>query len=213
MVDNIIYLSYPLELSTPAYGGETGLVEIRQIRSIERGDTSNNSAFAFPGHIGTHIDFPFHFSNEGRKCDDYPAPFWVFNEVGFLECSIEMVEENLDQLPGNIEILIVKTGFGSKRNEREYWAEQPIIPSKLARLFKNKFPKLRVFGFDMISMTSKLDRSEGKQAHIAFLLENDILVLEDMNLDGIQHSPKRITISPLIICGADGTPCTILAEI
>ena len=36
------------------------------------------------------------------------------------------------------------------------------------QIFKEKFKNIRVFGFDMISLTSKLDRDEGKKAHLDF---------------------------------------------
>ena len=212
MAGKIVFLSYTLGPSTPAYGGDKGMVQIKQIRSIANGDTSNNSSFSFPGHIGTHIDFPFHFSNEGKRGNDYPASFWIFNKIGFLECMIDKVEENLQGLPSDIEMFILKTGFGAKRYQRKYWAEQPVIPAMLAGEFKKRFPALRVFGFDLISMTSKLDRPEGIKAHISFLLDNDILVLEDMKLDELNRTPERVVIAPLQMENVDGVPCTIIAE-
>ena len=72
-------------------------------------------------------------------------------------------------------------------------------------------PYLRVFGFDMISLTSKLDRAEGKLAHIAFLIENVILVLEDMNLEILSITPSTVIISTLQLEGADGGPCNVIA--
>ena len=63
----------------------------------------------------------------------------------------------------------------------------------------------------MISLTSKLDRLEGKKAHFSFLIENDILVLEDMDLSNLKETPDRVIIAPLLIEGADGSPCTVIA--
>jgi arylformamidase len=206
-----IYLSHFITADTPIYGGAEGMIQIRSERSIERGDTSNNLSFQFPAHIGTHIDFPFHFSIDGKKSHEYAASFWLFENVGFLNCTIEEVEKNIESLPKEIEILILKTGFGDKRKEEAYWTQQPIIPASFASLFKNKFPGLRVFGFDLISLTSKLDRSEGKKAHINFLINNDILVLEDMNLSNLYEAPPKILIAPLQIHSADGVPCNVIA--
>jgi kynurenine formamidase len=86
-----------------------------------------------------------------------------------------------------------------------------VIPASYGNILRSTFPYLRVFGFDLISLTSKLDRSEGKKAHISFLIENDILILEDMNLTQINDRPHRIIISPLLIKDADGSPCTVIA--
>ena len=63
----------------------------------------------------------------------------------------------------------------------------------------------------MISLTSKLDRVEGKAAHINFLINNDILVLEDMNLENISGTPKTVLVAPLQINAADGVPCNVIA--
>jgi arylformamidase len=208
---DIQYLSYLLDENTPAYGGEENLVKLEQIRSISKGDTSNNTVFNFPGHIGTHIDFPFHFSNEGKKMKDYAADFWVFNKVGFLSCAVHEIALGTEALPVDIELLIVKTGFGEKRGQAEYWQSQPVVRHDLADLLRQRFPHLRVFGFDLISLTSKLDRLEGKIAHQRFLLGNEILVLEDMFLSSLYKTPAKVIIAPLQIGSADGVPCTVIA--
>lgn len=204
-------LSFFLNDSTPAYGGVKGAIKVDQITSIRNGDTANNSRIIFNNHIGTHIDFPFHFSENGKKSSDYSESFWIFNNVGFINCQINQVENEIQKLDIDIEILILKTGFGSKRGEVDYWKNQPVIPSNFAYIFKNKFPKLRVFGFDMISLTSKLNRDEGKKAHIDFLIKNDILILEDMNLSKLTKSPEKIIISPFLVDNIDGIPCNVIA--
>ena len=206
-----VYLSYFIDSETPLYGGEKGKINIIPIRSIQNGDSSNNLYFEFPAHLGTHIDFPFHFANNGKKSDDYPPSFWIFNKVGFLNCTLEEFENNIHKLPSDIDLLILKTGFGIFRNKDMYWSKQPVIPAKFATILKTKFPKLRLFGFDMISLTSKLDRLEGKKAHFNFLINNDILVLEDMNLENINSTPKVVIVAPLQIKSADGVPCNVIA--
>lgn len=206
-----IYLSFQLNQNTPAYGGETGAVLFERIKSIERGDTSNNLLLRFPNHIGTHIDFPFHFDKNGKTGDAYPADFWVFKQVGFISCPITELPEKIKELSADIELLIIRTGFGKMRGEDIYWSNQPVIPAEYASMLRKAFPKLRVFGFDLISLTSKLDRAEGKKAHIKFLLEHEILVVEDMNLEHLTECPKTVVILPLQISNADGAPCSIIA--
>lgn len=206
-----VNLSHFINSETPVYGGKQGKIIIESIRSIDKGDTSNNLNFNFPAHVGTHIDFPYHFSIKGKKSNDYPPSFWIFHKVGFLNCTIEEVETNIDDLPADIEILILKTGFGSNRDKEIYWSKQPIIPASFAQLFKTKFTSLRIFGFDMISLTSQLDREEGKLAHVNFLINNDILVLEDMNLVNLFNTPETIIVAPLQIKDADGVPCNVIA--
>lgn len=205
------FLSYFLDEHTPAYGGVSGVVKVQQTSNIASGSTSNNTTVAFPVHIGTHIDFPRHFDSSGNTINDYPADFWVFNNIGFLACAVEDLPERLHEVDKNAELLILKTGFATERATTRYWAEQPVIPAHFAGLLKQSLPGLRVFGFDMISLTSKLDRAEGKNAHISFLLENGILIVEDMNLEHLEAAPDKVVIAPLMIAKADGAPCTIIA--
>lgn len=204
-------LSYFLNNNTPVYGGKQNAFEVIEESSISDGDTANSSKYIFNGHTGTHIDFPLHFSNEAFSSSDFNSDFWIFNNVGFIESSVEDFENKIDQIDSEIEILLFKTNFGNFRGTDAYIFQQPIIPSKWANLLRMKFPKLRLFGFDLISLTSKLDREEGKKAHIQFLLENQILIIEDMNLKDLLFCPKKIIVSPLLIEESDGVPCNVLA--
>ena len=204
-------LSFFLEPNTPNYGGVKDTVKIFPNRSIALGHTSNNHSFEFPGHINTHVDFPRHFSLNGKTLNDYPPSFWVFDIVELIQCDINDFHNEISKLDPRTEMVIYKSGFGKYRGEDRYWAEQPVIPTSFATSLKVQCPSIRVFGFDMISLTSQLDKSEGKKAHIAFLIESDILVMEDMNLSEIHHKPSRVIIAPLLINNADGVPCNIFA--
>ena len=63
----------------------------------------------------------------------------------------------------------------------------------------------------MIALTGELDRQEGKGAHEAFLLDEEILILEDMKLDNLNKTPKIVIVAPLLIDKVDGSPCTVFA--
>jgi len=78
-----VFLSHFIDVDTPIYGGEKGRININSVRSIDTGDSSNDSIIEFPLHIGTHIDFPFHFSNEGKKSNDYPLVFGFLTKLDF----------------------------------------------------------------------------------------------------------------------------------
>lgn len=209
--EKIVSLSHFFKEDTPLYGGAEGNIIFKQTNSIDKGQNSNNLHVSFPNHAGTHIDFPYHFDNKGKKSHEYGAAFWVFKKVGFIDCEVDKVEEAITDLPEDIELLILKTGFGAKRYTTDYWSSQPVIPSKFASVFRKKFLHLRAFGFDLISLTSKLNRDEGKAAHLAFLKEHSILVIEDMNLLDVNSAPVSVIVSPFQIYAADGAPCNITA--
>ena len=40
---------------------------IQKDRDMSKGDSANTSHIAMSSHAGTHIDFPYHFSLDGKK--------------------------------------------------------------------------------------------------------------------------------------------------
>jgi kynurenine formamidase len=73
-----VYLSYPLNCETPAYGGGDSL-KIQHEKSIEKGDSCNTQHWSLSNHMGTHIDFPRHFVQAGKTSEDYGPEFWIFH--------------------------------------------------------------------------------------------------------------------------------------
>jgi len=215
-------LSYPLNHETTAYGGGRGL-DVTPIKSISKGDPCNTSYWCLSNHLGTHLDFPKHFSDMGKTLDDYKPEFFIYKRVGFVD--LVSVEEGRiidfdDLCPAyleeDIEILLVKTGFSKIRKSVAYWKKNPGFSPDLADCLRHAFPSLRVMGFDSISVSSYLNRELGREAHRKFLLhEKPILLLEDLDLLRVDKSCfiERLIVAPWLIKEADATPCTVMAEV
>ena len=214
-----IYLSYFLDHSTPLYGGAKG-ISISSDRSINNGDTANTKPISLQNHSGTHIDFPNHFFENGKTSEKYNADFWMFEKPYLV---LRKAEENeifslsdheMKNIPNEIDILIIKTGFGEFRGEEKYWKYNPGFDPIFATKLRENFPKLKVIGMDFISLTSYQNRELGREAHRMFLGgEKPILLIEDMDLSNLTNSPKSISCLPLMIHGLDGTPVSIIASI
>jgi kynurenine formamidase len=204
--------------NTPLYGGDYG-VKMQNLRSIENGDSANTKLLEFCNHSGTHIDFPNHFSIQGKVVEDYDANFWIFNSPFFIEYEvfdnqiINLTNEQMHEIPHNVDFLIFKTGFSKFRNEERYWKSNPGIAPELAEKLKLRCPNLRVLGMDIISLTSFGNRPLGRISHNKFLIDNDILIVEDMYLDNLISQPKKIYCLPFLRKGLDGSPVSIIAEV
>jgi len=74
----------------------------------------------------------------------------------------------------------------------------------VADCLKEAYPKLRMIGLDIISLTSQLDRHEGMASHKRF--PPQFTVVEDMDL-------KNFTVAPVLFENMNGVPCTVIAEI
>jgi arylformamidase len=210
-----IYLNHELNENTPAYANAQNQIKIDEVRSLKKGDTSNNLHLSLPNHIGTHIDFPAHFCPKGKTFSHYDASFFVFDQVAMVTCDMYDLEMHLDSIDTNIEMLLVKTGFEGLRETEHYTLKQHEVFPEYAKVLREKFPHLRLFGFDMISVSSMLDREMGREAHRAFLCEENILLLEDMRLSGIspRDTINEVIVAPLALADGDGAPCTVIATI
>ena len=74
------------------------------------------------------------------------------------------------------------------------------------------FPNLKAIGLDVISVTSLLDRDQGRQIHQA-LLGQGIRIFEDVALHHIQTPLKEVIALPLMLESADGAPVTMIGTV
>jgi arylformamidase len=213
-----IYLSHYLSEETPGFGGSDGFHRTIK-KSISNGDSSNSFEFRMSNHHGTHIDLPKHFIDSGKSLSEFRADEFVFTKIG-LNYSSAIENELLDfksldnNLPKDIELLLFKTGWSSFRNTEKYWKNNPGFSSSFASHLRERFPQLRAIGFDFISLTAFQHREEGRAAHREFLGgPRPLLIIEDMNLTGLKHSPSKLLVAPILIDKADGAPVTVLAKI
>lgn len=214
-----IWLSHIIDKNTPLYGGRSENLNIYKTSSIDEGKVANNTKIESTVHVGTHIDMPYHFYNDGQRVDDLDIDFWFFKKPLFVEVApkdfivkdelIEILEKIEDEL---YDILIVKTGICNFRDAEKFWKYNYGFAPELYGYLAEKFTSLRVFGFDSISISSWQDRDLGKVSHKAFLNpQKPILLLEDMDLRNLNSdiNLKQVLISPLRIRDCDGLPCSV----
>ena len=217
------YLSYILDSNTPTYGNRNQFI-CEKKSNISNGDVANDSIINTTVHIGTHLDMPYHFFENGQTIEDFDIDFFQFENVLFFDINptslivnMELIQE-LEQVvdKSRYELLIVKTGICHKRSQDDFWDKNYGFDPSLAEYFRSKFPNIRVFGFDSISVSSFQERMLGREAHKAFLdPKKPILLLEDMDLTPLNHKTiiKKVTIAPMRIAKCDGLPCTVIGEI
>lgn len=217
----MIFLSHILNQKTPTYGNRN-LFQLEKKSDISKGDVANDSFMQTTVHIGTHLDLPYHFYTEGKTIEDFDADFWFFSNPVYVEIlprkSIifeELIEvlEKTDK--PECDLLIVKTGICHQREQDVFWENNYGFHPELYDYFIKKYPNLRVFGFDSISVSGFSERAIGREAHKKFLNpKRPILLLEDMNLCHLSSTSsfKKVIVSPLRIEGCDGVPCTVFGE-
>lgn len=225
-MDNFKYisLSHYINEKTPSYNN-SGSFNRLTITSIRNGNSANSEEWKLNNHIGTHIDFPLHFFDDGKSSSDFNTQFYINSKIGFIELektcdpgeiiTIKHVEKQIEKLNSNIEVLLLKTGFQKMRNNLTYSTENPGYDKSLFEYFRKKFPVLKFFGFDTISLTSVLHRTIGKEAHLLFLNPyNPILVIEDMDLSSLNSNIilEQLIIAPILISKSDGAPVNCILK-
>ena len=123
-----LFLSHILDDDAPTYGNEY-TVNIKKTASIKDGELANESWISMPLHVGTHVDMPYHFYEEGQTIESYDAAYWVCKHPLFV--SIEpkghiIYEElvnviNSKELNKDIDILLVSTGIENYRGDNVFW--------------------------------------------------------------------------------------------
>ena len=214
-----LWLSYPLSPETPAYGGGDGL-QVLPLTAISRGDTANTLLLTLPNHLGTHVDVPIHFFEGAQDLTSYGASDWIFTApllVDVETCNGDLVvPEHLPvDLPGDTDLLLIRTGHGENRGKDSYWRSGPGLAPELGLWLRAEFPLIRAVGMDLISVTTRSNRDAGRAAHRAFLdpegVGSPLLLIEDMALEDCPGKLEWVIVSPLRTVGADGAPVTVWA--
>lgn len=218
----MMYLSYVLNENTPTYGNRNKFL-IEKKSSIADGKIANDSSINTTVHIGTHIDMPYHFYENGQTIEDYDADFFIFKKplIVLVEQEELIIKDKLISKLDNIsdknfDILIVKTGICYKRESKDFWEGNYGFHPDIYDYITSKYKNIRLLGFDSISVSSIQDRSLGREAHKRFLNpKQPVLLLEDMDLRNIDENTniKEIIVSPLRIANSDGLPCTVFGII
>lgn len=178
---------------------------------------NNEIKVELAGHCGTHIDFPFHVNDKGKNINDYDAEYFISYKSYLVEVSTEenyISFEDLKNVPSDVEFLIIKTNRFEVRTDANYAINNIGIGDETAKFIRSHFNSLRIIGIDSISINAYKDKEPGRKAHKVFLSqEPEILIIEDMKLDQAHEGwISKITVAPLLLEKADGTPVTIIAE-
>lgn len=170
---------------------------------VERGDICTLSHLSLSAHAGTHIDAPGHFIAGGGRISDYPLSRFVL-PARVLACpGVPLIE------PGHIPPEFLRQGalLFKTDNSFENRLDRPYDPGYVglsdaaARLLARS--GLSLAGIDYLSIDPK--GVEGHPAHIT-LLSHDILILEGLDLRGVEEGAYTLFCAPLSLADAEASP-------
>src|SRR3569833_3206607 len=83
--ENYLRLSHTITQATPAYG-DKDRVFIKSNTSTKKGDTANTSCWILSiNHIGTHMDAPYHFCENGAKTFEITVKDYFFYKISLID--------------------------------------------------------------------------------------------------------------------------------
>ena len=221
-MSNYLFLNHLLDEDTPGYGGTPGFSRASATRICE-GCSSNTETWSFSNHIGTHVDLPKHFDDQGDGIEGYLDPRqWIaeFPALIDIPCTNDQIIGIADiekKLTQQHDTLLIRTGFEQLRGKREYWNNNPGIDPEVGKWLRKNFSKIKFIGFDFISLTPYQNRVLGREAHRCFLSPAHkgapIRIIEDMKLSAAPNQIGRMIVSPLFVKNADGAQVSVLAQV
>ena len=165
--------------------------ERKIICSTENGDLYNLTAFSMCAHNGTHIDAPFHFIENGKKVHEislekFVGPCRVFEFDGVLTAKdatkmLEISDEKRILIKGNSEISL-----------------------EAAKIFSEA--EIFLLGVESQSVGSE----NAPMAVHKELLKKEVVLLEGIRLKDVPAGKYFLSAAPLLLEGADGSPCRAL---
>ncbi|MCA1589518.1 MAG: cyclase family protein [Acidobacteria bacterium] len=198
--------------SVPIYEGDPQ-VKIEAASRIKAGDAANVSRLCCGVHTATHVDAPNHFIDRTRRASDLDLEKLVGPcQVMEIDEMVDAIESHhLPELSG-IERILFKTKNSQFWNgpERGFRTDFTYITEAAARVLADVPVKL--VGIDYLSVEQF--GSESFATH-KILLEKEIVILEGLDLRGVEPGEYELICLPLKYSGGegDGAPArTILRQ-
>jgi len=200
----IIDLSLPLKPELPYWPGSKG-IRLNPVKRMADGDEENLSRLDSDVHTGTHVDAPWHYVENGHTVDHLPLDVLIGPAfVSFLPEVSQITAGDLSaiKLPPNTRRLLLRT-----RNS-ELWArgvtnfkeDYVALTADAAQWVVDR--GIRLIGVDYLSVQRYIDSPLTHR----ILLEADVIIIEGLNLDGVQPGRYELICLPIRLVGADGAP-------
>ncbi|MCL2578410.1 MAG: cyclase family protein [Oscillospiraceae bacterium] len=210
-VKKFVDLSWPLTKDTPIYPGDPE-PNIEVATTIENEGFNLSSVF-IGTQTGTHVDAPYHFSNDGDTIDKMELDFFIGEAVVIPvlgkkaneEITMADIQPHKDKVtPGKI--VMFYTNWDKKRGTDEFFTH-PYLSVEVARFIADN--GTRFVCIDTINV----DKTGGTEFPVHDLfVEKRLVIGENMTgFDKIDFDDVVLAAFPMNIVGTDGSPVRAVA--
>lgn len=197
-------ISLGLSPDLPVWPGDPPIV-LKRISKIEDGANANVSLFSGTVHVGTHIDAPKHFLQDGVGIDAIPLEVMIGRAYVIDLPKVSVVGADVFEgagIPPRTKRLLIKTKNSQlwANGERDFRKDFVGVDSSGAEWLARK--GVQLVGVDYLSVAPF---KQSKEPH-NILLGAGIVILEGLNLSEVSQGRYNIYCLPLKLLDSDGAP-------
>lgn len=198
-------ISLTISPDLPIWPGDPGL-ELEKFESMDKGAHANVTRISTSVHVGTHVDAPHHFINDGRTVEALSL------EVLTGSCYVMQLPDGIDAITSEVlersEITpdMKRILFGTSnshlwaKGEKEFQTDFVAITEDGADWLVER--GVQLVGVDYLSVAPYGD----SVATHKVLLEAGVVIVEGLNLSKVMRGFYDLYCLPLKIAGSDGAP-------
>lgn len=198
-------ISLTISPNLPTWPGDPR-PQLEQYESMDKGALYNVTRINSGVHLGTHVDAPRHFINDGRTVEQLPlevltGPCYVVQLPDGVEAITSEVLERTEITSEMKRIL-----FGTRnsklwaKGETEFQTDFVAITEDGAEWLVER--GIQLVGVDYLSVAPY---SDPIPTHL-ILLKAGVVVIEGLNLSNVMRGFYDLYCLPLKIAGSDGAP-------
>ncbi|GGF21119.1 kynurenine formamidase [Halobacillus andaensis] len=196
----LIDISMSLNAKTPPWPGDQSY-SYKLTWGMEETGSVNVGQFQSSNHLGTHVDAPFHYDNDGSTIGELPIERFI-GEALVVNMEGKSKIEASDLEPFQFEA-VDKVLFRTLS-----WEDRSEFPGEYTVIAEDVAPFLNERGINLIGVdTPSVDPETSKElpAHQS-LNQEDILILEGLELSHVAPGVYELMAFPLKMDEADGSP-------
>lgn len=198
-------ISLTISPNLPTWPGDPRL-ELEKFESMDAGAHNNVSRISTSVHVGTHVDAPYHFLNDGRTVEQLPlevltGPCYVAQLPDGIEA---ITAEVLDRTEISSEMKRVL--FGTRNSH--FWARgESTFQENFVAITEDGAEWLVERGVQLVGVDylSVAPFGESVPTHTV-LLKAGVVIVEGLNLSSVMRGFYELYCLPLKIEGSDGAP-------
>ncbi len=198
-------ISLPVSPKLPVWQGDPP-VRMERVMKLEEGDVANVTTLNFGAHTGTHLDASYHFISNGRKIDEIPLEEMIGKaQVVRIADGIDMVTR---EVLASVSFVTDITRVLFKTRNSSLWSQpNHLFDTRYVGLDASAAQYLvdsgiRLVGIDYLSVAPFENQVDTHN----ILLGAEVLILEGLDLRGVEEGIYTLLCLPVRLEGVDGAP-------